>query len=824
MIGRLTSALLPAALSLALAGVACVEPPPGPAEGEGEGEGETPPGPPISVVITPSGVLLTPSMPSQELRARLLDAAGTELEAAVQWASAKPDVVAVDEQGTVSALVEAGSALITATVTSADGTMLTGEVLAVAAVPAAGAVVINDDDVIDGFEPELPDEAPHVGSRYAITLTGVSPPAVGTLLLGTGDKLVSGRVVAVDGARVTLELVPLDELFASLDIDATLDLSRAPFEVPVEVQQAFTWERLPDGSLRFTPREAPISNAYAAEFPLGPFACEADLSAVEINLLTSNLTITTGLSYEITWNDQLKKMLLVGEPRATLEVTPVAGVALAGSVTCKLELAKLYIGVPGVIGFVVGATVPLGAGFELAGEIPFADVGLEATSEVGVNARVGFICDPDCEAVTELDGVATGKAKPVYPASLPSTDLTVEAQLSAFVFADIEGGARFWRRWRVRAIECKAGIELDAVLAPDQSQAADVDFKGDYQLSLFASAEAGRDFAAFLGSMHVNVFSLALELKHPLASSPVATSVTADREAFEPADEVTFEVKLDPGSTVFPVIGYNVTVVRLYRRVGGNLQLANEVQASPGQTDFNLRWTASETGTIPGNFVAFVETVLTPSYRFELADATSTSVRLGSYTATRRDENESSVVTATSTATSRTVRTQQVSYSLRLVSSTAYAKEFLVTGGTASYDETYDYVERNTDLGSGECTYHETLETHETTQGSGSVTGGTFLFGHDPEDNGYGVEPSVGTTVDGTRRGAFTARYEFLGTLDTCATNVDDPLEEAVVLAIDDIAGEGTAAGDLTNLSDTVTMQGPGWSVTTSWTFTVDPE
>lgn len=229
---------------------------------------------PARIEITPSGALLTPGTPSQRLTARVLDASGAVIEAPVTWESSAPATIRVEGDGTVTADEPLGSAVVTAQ--AGDARV---EVLVVAASPVPGAVVVGDGQVVGQPEPRDETAPVEVGYRYDVTLSGVEAPAVGTVLLGNGEKAVGGRVVEVGGSVVTLEMVPLDGVFAAIDIGASLDLSRAPYVTSDAVESAFHIEPQADGSVTMTmgPTAFPTSAPEArAEFEVGPFECESE--------------------------------------------------------------------------------------------------------------------------------------------------------------------------------------------------------------------------------------------------------------------------------------------------------------------------------------------------------------------------------------------------------------------------------------------------------------------------------------------------------------------------------------------------------------------
>lgn len=735
----------------------------------------TPPTPaPSRVEITPGGLLLTPDAPIGALTAAVFDQFGQPMDVAVAWTSSDPSVVTVDADGAVTAQADLGSAQVTARAGAVHGT-----VIVVLAQPVPGATVVSDAQIVGepvAVDPSAPFD---VGMQYVVTLTGANAPTVGSILLGSGEKPVAGRVVQVDGPDVTLELVPIDEVFAGLDIEESFDLAEARFTTPDAVAQAFEIRQAEDGAVTMHLRDghtlsSPGALDPQAEFGAGAFRCETQLSAVQIQLLKSDLTFNPGLSFDIVWNDTQRKIVVNGSPRVSLEVTPVVSVAIDGKVTCKLTFREIHVPVPGPLGLFIGAVVPIGAGFEIGGKLPVGQIGMQFKSEVGANVQMGFDCNPNCVPVQSLTPILDGNAKPVLPATL--TGVKVEASAYAFLFADLEGGARFSSTLRVEAIESAAGLKFDAKLATEETQADDAGYASEYELSFEASVAAGSGFQRFLNLVRVTVARLELKLVQSIARSPASITVTADQEAFSTGETVTFTVALNPATIAFPIVGYNVAAVRIYRKDAGSLVLANEVVASTGQTDIEIPWVATVDGTVTGNFVAFVMTNLFSSPRLELGAITATEPGFATYSFTEETVMHRQEVNGDSTVTEDETETFSVFMQLRVLSSSPQITEFEVVGGTLSVSGTYDYVEENLGAGFGECTYDERIEDHASTNGTGTATGSVVL-GLDGVDS-YEVGSSA-LVLDVETNGVWTARYQFLGSETDCRVDVTDPYHQS---------------------------------------------
>jgi hypothetical protein len=99
-----------------------------------------------------------------------------------------------------------------------------------------------------------------------------------------------------------------------------------------------------------------------------------------------------------------------------------------------------------------------------------------------------------------------------------------------------------------------------------------------------------------------------------LATSPKATSATADDDIFRAGDTVTCTVDLDPSTTDYPFFDYNVDHVKIYRKNDfGEPDEIKDVSANNDQTKFVIPWVADADGSInTEDYYAFVTTDALP--------------------------------------------------------------------------------------------------------------------------------------------------------------------------------------------------------------------
>ena len=90
-----------------------------------------------------------------------------------------------------------------------------------------------------------------MGYQYRVTLQGIPLPTVGTILVGTGSKPIGGKVIAVNGNEVTLEVLRPNEMLTNFVLNDDIDLQTMPLKVNPSVSENFDLIQQPDGSQKF---------------------------------------------------------------------------------------------------------------------------------------------------------------------------------------------------------------------------------------------------------------------------------------------------------------------------------------------------------------------------------------------------------------------------------------------------------------------------------------------------------------------------------------------------------------------------------------------
>jgi len=332
------------------------------------------------------------------------------------------------------------------------------------------------------------------------------------------------------------------------------------------------------------------------------------------------------------WESDRKKLEVRGSPGVAFEFEPTLGATLQASVECKVILKEYPLPLPGPAKIFLGAAVVVGAGVELGGKIPVAGVGVNLKGQLSADLAMGASCD-DSDGCTTLREVEPhGELTPTLVT--PEVSVKFEPEAQAFLYAELEGGARFTSTLRTEAIEAQAGVKLAGTFATEETQVDDEAYASQYELSFEAEVGPGDAVDDFFHLIGFGLSFLKFEKSERLAGSPVG-KVMATASDFAVGDDVTFNVSLDPASVALPVFGYNVEKVRIYRREtredgSTSLILANEHAPELDQTRFSIPWVATVDGSVDGNFVAFVTTRLL-DLPLELA-AVSVPPRAGSLT------------------------------------------------------------------------------------------------------------------------------------------------------------------------------------------------
>lgn len=252
------------------------------------------------VVIEPAAALFTHVDDTRSFSATAYDVHGRPLDVEIAWQVADPAVLQLDTTGVATARAPLGSTQVVASAEGVDS----APALAWLATPVAGAVLVDDAQIVGSLDPIDPVDDYDIGWRYRAVLSGLPLPTVGTVLIGSGEAPLAGRVVSAaaagDHVEVVLELVALDELFDAFEIDETIDLRRARIAWDEDLLADFDVVPQADGSFDLVPRAGALQiDAMQAgnTFKLGPLTCKAEVTVSPLQLNgIANVKITPSLT------------------------------------------------------------------------------------------------------------------------------------------------------------------------------------------------------------------------------------------------------------------------------------------------------------------------------------------------------------------------------------------------------------------------------------------------------------------------------------------------------------------------------------------------
>lgn len=547
--------------------------------------------------VSPSSVLATASGQTAQLQIRAYNAAGAIVDAGQVQFTSSADAFSVDASGLVTATQPVGSALVTAR----SGDVSSKPVFAAAVTLASGVRLLSDAEI--ATTPTLIDPLDRfrVGALYSVGLTTAELPAVGDLIASSGEKVVAGRVIGVDGGTVTYEVVALTTLFTAVSIDVAYD--------PDTLASQFVSADNPDA--------------------LSAIECESDLAQgllrPEIEL-SVDPSIALTLAYDYS-NNIVQRFVAraTGGIEFDAHATLGIGAAFTGEVECVAHLGTIIVPITGPLAAFLAPVIPLNA--FISGEVTasVAEVNLGLAWSPTIDVDMGFAWvhpGPGSQAFNQLN-FSADPPEPIIQLG-DENALRVEAEL----FAGLATGVSFGNLLTsLSLISLQAGPQLEAKFGGIFDAAADPTFDTGYELKVALELSPGEDAEAFIESISLmDGVDFSAKTEMPFAGSPGVDNATVDAGTFAVGDTLNFHLELE--SSALPFFGYNVAEIRVYYidRARSAATLIATRAAADGAVAFDIPWTATfagSTGTSDDpTFVPFVVDkllgVITQQFPFEL--------------------------------------------------------------------------------------------------------------------------------------------------------------------------------------------------------------
>lgn len=596
------------------------------------------------IVIQPSGMLFTGINDSVLLMAQAYDTNDQPIPNVVfSWSSNNTTTISVDSGGIATAQSSLGSAQITA---AADG-VISQPITALVATPVPNAILIDDNQVL--VSPNLvdPNADLDIGMQFVTTLDGTTTLQVGDIIVGTGAEPIGGVVVSSavqnDGTViVTYELVPLDNLFTSLKLNETYDLSKITPELGEDANGLYDIQDLGNGAVVLTLKPAVttltttdkelVSIQAASTFNLGPFKCEATATP-PFNLtsnpgsltVTNTATLTVAFAVPTSSVTDLELARLDGEIRADFKAELSLTSQLSGEVKCEApNMISLTIPLGGPM-FVLSPTINLGPNVALGGKVETQSLGFILSANAGANGFTQFHCpNSSTSPCTVGADLSAPTPKADYKIDVPDpaalAGLKIQPEVSAGVTGTVSFGLPprfkllngFFGKLTIEAVKSSLSLKQFGDLAFVDTQILDDTYASNYKLAYEWEAGPGSDIEKIvkLVSFLLGADALKVSGGDDLATSPVAASTTADRDLFNIGDTINFMVDLDVATTNYPFINYNVDQIKIYRKSSSNvIDMVTQISATPNQTSFTIPWVADTNDSFSDtDFYAFVTT------------------------------------------------------------------------------------------------------------------------------------------------------------------------------------------------------------------------
>lgn len=562
------------------------------------------------LVIDKASVLLPGVGRQAQLIAHVVDPQGATSPATATWTSFAPAKVSVDASGQLL-----GKAIGSAQIVAEAGGMRSAPTLVTVAEPPSGAVIVSDQQVVSVGSPlNLPaGGVPGVGTTYEVTLQGAPAPAAGVILLAGETAPVAGKVVATrqDGVNtvVTLQVVPLYQLFTTYDIAFALDLGAFPVSAVTASSArqglAASWNR----GRRGVARGAPVRTPDDLE-PFRAFDCEA---SIKPQLLDTpiQLSFSNGLKLVLDDRPGYSKHALEGSATLTGSAGLKLKAGFRASGKCQAQ-AQVRLPVFGWVSVVIMPGVRFGLGAEAGGEVTLVQGELGVDGSVGASLMLGWECGgaaPSCRGLDDMSLTNDLKTRSRFPSA---NDMQAKISGQFYIVAGLDavllGGLA-----NAEIVEGRAGPEQSFDLGFEDDQAAITTYAAKYDLKLKAVVEPGSALKKAIEAViddDATGVSFSAEVSSDVSESPKGTLTVSALRA-RPGAPVDFTVDLTPSTIPYLLLGDNVEGVKLHRKKEGELEFTPWMSMDRiASNRATYRWVPTEADAGKYEFAAFVNTQL----------------------------------------------------------------------------------------------------------------------------------------------------------------------------------------------------------------------
>ncbi len=617
---------------------------------------QPPPAPRIEIL--PAGLLLGPGQ-SGTMTARVLDASGMPVVgAAVVWSTSSSAVTLspTDSVVTVTAGTAAGSAQISARMGSLESPPVTVAI----ARPVAGARVVRDDEVLGDTTPVGNSPLGGPGARVHVIIAGAAP-ATGQILVGTG-KPVAGKVISsapvTGGNDVTLEILPLDQIFAELQISESYDSNKLAIGFPSGAPSSVTVNADGSTTRRFvldlpghtpSPKPAPPEDTLewgplaSKSFRLGAMYCgvEATLEpSISASQITTSVTPHLGpvlLNLGVAPAGAFMKVVADGSIDAVVSGPFRLNGELEGTIGCQAPVLQLFAPVPPPIALIAWPALVIGPRFSAAGKITVNLLELVIDAQAKQPFRLGFEV-PAGGAFTNLSQLDTSalqfKLDPKLRNTTPSSPLRVQVDARGGLYAEaaltsipylalqnLKGDYPF-----LSMLDLESGLSAQLRLGTAADQVNDPAYAAGYDINFLVQIGLGSDLKKAFGWVS-NLAMLVpvdpqLKYEKTVFSSPTGRLLTY-LQKFQAGERVGLRGLLDAENAAPALLDYyNVKAIEVWRKngPGGAVKVARR-DVVKDELDASFDWLATYAGTSKDDWQAFIEPTFGEGFLFKISPA-----------------------------------------------------------------------------------------------------------------------------------------------------------------------------------------------------------